>query len=267
MQLIKFLPLLLLSSFCYADDYWNHLNETYLNNTTSVPSFSALTTSDLMTDKKAQELTQQYDDLTRNYNLKQQYGILTIKDQSDYNDQMTNFGHTVFSAVQQKQIQEQSEKLNNSINSNEVLSAISKPVTAGAALVAIYRGQPIKIKLSDESNIITTTNFPSQVASVKLHSCDFDTSVEFNGNPSLPSDMGPYSAVEKYKVSASKNIALGISGGVDYGVTSTYLTSFVRRSVYKQIVCEFDYVDPTSEEAQSLRPPEKVIKLSYGVTF
>jgi hypothetical protein len=261
---MKLFLLFLISLYCHADLV--QPNDSYLNDTKFTEK-SVLTQDDLISNKKVQELTQQYDMLNNPYALKQQYGLVDMQTESAYESQMTNFSHTVWQALQQKQSHEQFQKLKDTINSNETLSVVAKPGMAVGAIVAFYQGQPLDIKLSSDSKVTTITNFPAQMASVRVHSSDFDGSLDYNNNPVLPPDMSPYGTVEQYRASVSKGIALGVSAGTTYGSTSTYLTSFVRRGIYKNVVGELDYVDPTSALAASLRSPEEAIKVSYGVNF
>lgn len=266
--------LILLASACahagigpdVSSEYWLHYNDSYLSDTKTMAPTS-ISRQDLISDKKVEEITQQYDDLTRTYLLKQQFGLVDMKTQSDYESQMSNFSHTVWQVLQQKQMQEETEKFKNSIGNSELLSAIAKPATAAGAIVAVYQGQPVDVKLSDNSKISVMTNFTNQTAYLKVHSCDLDGSFEFNNNPNLAADMNPYSTIEQYKTSVSKNVPLGVTAGTMYGFTSTYLTSFVRRGIVKNVTCELDYVDPVSPQAFSLRPPEAVIKFTYGFKF
>lgn len=233
------------------------LSETSVTTTPGAPK-----TLQFVDSKKALEMQQRYQDLNRTYELKQAYGLNTAADEQAHSDDVHNFAHYVYGEVRSYETKTQGARIQANLEADPTLSKAEKPAAFVGAGVSAYMGNPVKVKVSDDTKIQTITNVPHQNGQVALLSPYVTASVNVDLNGTDPSTgVTP----ERYRLNMSRSLNIwDLSSGVSYLGTSACLDTSISKRITPNLSAS---VDRFQQMNQDRGANNATVSLNYGIHF
>lgn len=239
-------------------------NQSFLGDTVSVSTETALR-DEIMTPRMASEIRQQYEDMSRNYELRAAYGLTDLEEQRSHVGRVKDFTRNVLSQVRAYHVKENMERLREASERNENLKQLAKPLSVVATAAAIYSGKPVSLRLSERSALSAATDVPHDRASLALTSPLINTSVDFmtRGQRDPNSDpLNPVPVEEAYRLSVSRSLpVLDLHSGVSYAGTTGAMTT----SLSKQLAPHLS--GSVSSTRQRAGNAEGTLSLLYQMQF
>ena len=174
------------------------------------------------------KLQQDYEDLNRDYSMRQSFGIVTRSQELSHAGQMEEFSKDIFHRIQSYQLDQERKRLEplvEQIEKNEMLQILALPFGLAAAL---WYGKSFEVNLGGEMKASASTTLPSQTAEVKIRSPLLNGSLEVAAK--APASRDPASVAlfdpigrgdERLRVRLGRNLpSFGIPAGILGGISS-----------------------------------------------
>jgi hypothetical protein len=156
-------------------------NESYLLDT----KYSSPGSDIVILDKNRQlQLSQQYADANRYYEMRSNYGIMGINDQIAYINAMTSFSSNVFSEIKSYQMTTQRNAVLGKLKDNPTVLKIEDVTKVPAVLVggaySIYKGASVPFDIASGTKVIVGGSVEGRNASLAVSS--FLVNASFSAN-------------------------------------------------------------------------------------
>jgi hypothetical protein len=222
----------------------------------------------LLDQKSVLNLNQQYQDMNRDYELKQKFGLVDRTQEQSHGDDVHHFGRVAFAEVRKYQTNQEAKRLKKVVDQDETLKVFMKPAAVVGAGAAIYGGTPVNLQIDEDTRMRAMANVPSQTAQFSLFSTLGTTSVDFDLNrpdPNRPYTANPRAQIERYRLTFSRGLPIwNLSSGLTYGGS----TSTVGASLSKNLVPHLTAIVDTVRPMQPNRYySEESLRLFYGLQF
>jgi len=238
-------------------------NTSYLVNTQA-------TTNNFQNDvfggaKNVAGIQQRYDDRTRDYGLRSQYGLNDAYENQAYTSSMTGFGSDTSHDLLGTARTAQQKGIAQTVRDANDRGDISDSVKAGSAATAVASGNPLNFNLTQETKLSTRTDLVHQNGELKVTSPVMNFSAQMDARNTSDPVAAAQSNTERYSMSVSKPIAaLDLSSALTYGGTTNCMRASVSRPIYDHVVGEFDSVKGNDSLGV---PSEQSLRLMYGISF
>lgn len=231
---------------------------------------------EVFTPKQAMELRQQYDDLTRTYQMRKNYSLLEFQEEENHRNQLTGFGKTIQDRVLDHEAKKSEERFKALARKD---GNLKKPAAVVGALVTVYTGRPVTTRLSENTRLVgRTTVRPDATGKVQWQSGQLQllsplVNTTFDVAATLPASVDPNTAEaakaeDRYKLSVTRALPLvNVSSGLTYGSTTRTLSASLSRQLTDHLSCVIDTRRPLSPEWVKAKPGEETVRLIYGISF
>jgi hypothetical protein len=237
---------------------------------TSFFANTQVSTSDFQTqlfgsEKNIAGLQQRFDDRNRDYAIHSQYGTMDSVQQMNYIGQNTGFSgndtyHDVFNTARKTQQQEYAANVRQAGQRGD----ISQGVIATGAASGIVSGNPVDMKISDDTKVSTRTDLIHGNGEVKLSSPAVNCQVLMDARAATDAPTAVATNSERYKVVFTRALPLQLSSAVTYGATSQTFRGSVSRQIIDHVNAAFE---STHGSDASGVPSEQTVHLMYGISF
>jgi hypothetical protein len=215
--------------------------------------------------KNVAGIQQRYDDRTRDYGLRSQYGLNDAYENQAYTTSMTGFGSDTSHDLMGTARSAQQKGIAQSVRASENAGNFSDSVKAGSAVTAIASGNPVNFNLNPDTKVSTRTDLVHQNGEVKVSSSVVNFSAQMDARNTSDPVAAAQSNTERYSVSMSRPLSIfDLSSSVSYGGTTNCMRAAVSRPIYDHVVGEFDSVKGNDNLGV---PSEQSLKLMYGISF
>lgn len=229
--------------------------------------------SKLFDRRFAANMRQEYEDRTRDYEMRQQYGLLDMTGVMAFNSTMTDMRHDLVNQMRQMQVQGYQQNMKTAAQNGEV----SRPVMLTGSVTSFYMGNPVDVTFAPTARLWARADIPNQVGEVRFSNPYANTDVAVNASPnaqagpnSIPSiDPTTGQPFERYKVSLSRLLPLwDLSSGVTYGGSSSTVRASVSKPIVGNLTGVVENVSPvTAVAAAAGAPNERTVRVVYGLNF
>ncbi|MFL5813072.1 MAG: hypothetical protein ACJ763_05800 [Bdellovibrionia bacterium] len=252
---------------------WSHRSQvteapncSYLNDTNHAAD--PLFLNHLVDQKTVLNLNQQYQDMNRDYELKQKYGLVDMNQEQNHGSDLSHFGKQAFAEVRKYQANREAKRLKKAVDREESLKAFMKPAAIVGAGAAIYSGTPVNLEIDEDTRFRAVANGPSQTGQFSLLSNMGTTSLDFDLNkpdPNKAYTADPRGQIERYRLSFSRGLPLwDLTSGVYYGGSTTSVGASISKSLMPHLTAVIDSVRPLQ---QGRYFSEESLRFFYGLTF
>jgi hypothetical protein len=249
-------------------------NQSFLNNT----SHNSQALVELLDPRDILILTQQLNDLNRDYNLRKNFGLVSPQFEASHTSRLTDFSKHVFGRIQDRQIEKEKRKLLgliDEIKNSDLVKIIEKPAAVLVAIMALYSGKAIQVEVADNTKVSARAAVPSGSAQISVMSPLLNGSVDVlthapagRDPTAMPQDNPLFRGDERYKVSLIKNIhEIGFTGGLHFLSTSRIVGVSIGKGILPNLNCTIHYFYPLDPARSDIRNPGENILLSYGMSF
>jgi hypothetical protein len=216
-------------------------------------------------EKNIAGLQQRFDDRNRDYSMRSQYGMLDPIQQANYIGQNTGFSgndsyHDVFNTARKTQQSEYAANMRAAGQRGD----ISQGVIATGAATGFVSGNPVDVKISDDTKVSTRTDLIHANGEVKLSSPAVNCQVVMDARAATDPASAIATNTERYKVVMTRALPLQLSSAVTYGATSQTFRGSVSRQIIDHVTGAFE---STHGSDASGVPSEQTVHLMYCINF
>lgn len=207
----------------------------------------------IISPKKANELKADYDNRTRDYDMRQAYGMNTQVDEMNHEQQMKDFSHTVLNAARNSQAQ----VYGGNIAQSEKNGDVSQPLVYVGGAASFGMGTPLDLKLDDETKATWRGDAMQRHGQIDVKNPNLSASVMMDASAS---------PIERYTVSVNKPLVLSFNSSVQYGGTSNTVNGSLSRPIVDRLSGSIGATVPAGNSPTGALP-QATAGLSYGITF
>jgi hypothetical protein len=216
-------------------------------------------------EKNIAGLQQRFDDRNRDYSIRSQYGMMDSMQQANYIGQNTGFSgndtyHDLFNTARKTQQQDYAASIRQAGQRGD----ISQGVIATGAASGIVSGNPVDMKISDDTKVSTRTDLIHANGEVKLSSSAVNCQVVMDARAPTDAPTAAATNSERYKVVLTRALPLQLSSAVTYGATSQTFRGSVSRQIIDHVNAAFE---STHGSDASGVPSEQIVHVMYGFNF
>jgi hypothetical protein len=252
---------------------WSHSTQvteapncSYLSDINHAPDPEFL--NSLVDHQTVLNLNQQYQDMNRDFELKQKYGLVDMNQEQSHGNDVTHYGRQAFAEVRKYQTNREVKRLRKAVDRDETLRALMKPAAIVGAGAAFYSGTPVNVQLDDDTKIRAIANGPSQTGQFSLLSSMGTTSLDFDLNkpdPNKAYTADPRGQIERYRFSFSRGLPIwDLTSGFYYGGSTSSVGASLSKNLMPHLTAVVDSVRPLQ---QGRYFSEESLRFFYGVTF
>ncbi len=260
---------------------WSGMSTIELNSNQSYLADTFLKTqlnNDVLDYSQTLDLRQRFEDLNRDYEMRQKFGLVCHELEINHTGQVSDFSKKVAQQVKSRQMIIEKKKFMpfvDSLRKTEILRAVEKPAGFLVGAVAIYFGEPIRVHLSQEVKISAKAVVPSRTGSLVVNSPYLNGVLDVRASAPLgrdPASVSPPDAMgrgdERFRVVLSQVLPwIGVSSGWSYVSTSNLFGASFNKQITPHLSCSFDYYFPLDPLTTDVKIPGENVKLSYGMNF
>jgi hypothetical protein len=254
---------------------WGHYLEvtqapncSFLSDVNHADEASPLALTQLMDHKTILSLNQRYQDMNRDYELKQKYGLVDNTQEQQHGDDVHHFARQVVGEVRRYQTSREFRQLKKAADQDDSIQPLMKPAAVVGAGVAIYSGTPVNLQIDEDTRLRAVTDVRNQTGQFALLSSVGTTAVDFDMNK--PDPNRPYTPEigaqpERYRLSFSRGLPVwDLSSGLSYGGTTSSVGASLSKSLAPNLTAVVDTVRPVQAGRYS---SEESLKFFYGLQF
>lgn len=224
----------------------------------------------LMSASRALEIRQEYEDMNREYELKQSYDLIDAQSEEAQAGRVRDFSKRIWGEVRNHNLSRGTKEIEKILRLHEDLV---KPLAIAVAIASLGTGAPVESRLGEETRFKAAANLPYQTGYFQLSSVLGESSVTLAGKPD-PSNawMAPpppswIARDEKYRLTFSRPIPFwGLGSGIAYGGSSNSFSASLSKSLMPNLVATLSSVRPVDETSR-VKSPEETLKLDYEIRF
>lgn len=228
--------------------------------------------SDLMDDRTAAEVRQEFDDMNRDYELKSKYGLMDEASYEDQQNRMMGVRQDMINKVAAHETQLHKDDAEKAMDQNPGLKSAA---AVGYGAAALYSGRPFRVRVSDDTLLQASTSIRQRTAAMGVTSSIVNAGVSVNlmnpqtYDPMTPPTLDPSLNGERYRVSVSRDVPiLGITSQLAYGTTSNTVTASLSKSLTRNLTAVVDSVHSAPSGNMTGAPmSEESFRFLYGLTF
>lgn len=240
-------------------------NSSYMSSSDANPDRDRISLRDQWMDSRLTlQMRQQFEDLTRDYDMKKNYGILHQEIHLNQNAQMEGFANYVLKTVLTRQFNELLKRAEKTSSEVRTFTRVQEQVQA-----VVHSSVAVEVEKS--LNVGINTNLPMQSGTLWLKSPLVDG--EFTVSVGTPwivdpgaltfGEHAPHS--EFYRISLRRGIpVIDATASLNYAGTSGHLTVGVSKDLAPGLRCDLTAVRNTGNLAAG---GDEMLSLSYGVRF
>jgi hypothetical protein len=215
--------------------------------------------------KNMDSYTQQYQDRTRDYDMRATYGLNTTVDQQTYTNDISALAKSMaFSAKNTY-----SGIYGKGFAQGEKNGDVDQTIVTAGGVGAIVSGATIPFKLGGDSKGTWSGDAINQRGQLNVMSPVVNARVDIcvkNPSADASQPLSPDAALERYKVSLSKPLPFELNSAFTYGSTSNSYQASLSRQIYDHISGGVGATRPAGDN-YSGAPSEETVNLSYGIRF
>lgn len=227
----------------------------------------------LMEEQRAAELRQQYNDMNREYEAREKFGLLDPWEKAGHEQQMRGFSESIFNSIRDRQIGAHAKRVERNIQQgakNERKDSGKRVVATGVVVVgavaAMVAGHPLDIKLAPEIGIVSRLDVLNKHESLRFYSPLLQSELSFSAGAPDRQDMaqGMGAQGERFKLYVGHQLPLwSLTAGVIAGSSSRT----VQATLTKQITPEISMVWGSTGAWERPDWNQQTFTLQYGVSF
>lgn len=198
---------------------------------------------DYLSESKNTELKQRYVDMSRNYNMKEKYGLLTLEDRRTRVNEMEDFARFYTRNIIDHQIEENLKAAEENSEEVRVVRNVQHKVEQ------IMNGET-NVSVSEDMKFGARTDLPNQSGNLFFSS----------GLVNAAFNINLATEVDRYSLSANRDLIFGLKSDVRYGTSSRTLNTTVSKQLAKNLSATFAHED-------ALKDPNESLRLNYGFSF
>ncbi len=219
------------------------------------------------------EMRLRYEQMSLKYEAKRNAGLFTTTHEQAQVDEVNSYRDDLKSSIRNYHIHQGTEKAKEAAYADENVSKLKTPIAVILGLVAVYNGEPVKMKVAPETLVQAKTD-KGRAAQLNVSSPIVNSSFEMSSNAptstttfeELPPD--PVNRPERYKFGLSRELGfLDLSTSVTYGSTTDSVMTTISKPLFANTTCYVDEIQPLAPETSNVREPEVRVRLAYGMTF
>lgn len=248
-------------------------NASFLSSTTVSDTGARFLDRTILDPGFANSLRQEYEDKTRDFEMKQKYGLLDTNGVAAYNNALTDVRKDLVKGVRQTQARDYGQNANTAARNGEV----STPMIVTGSLASFYFGNALDVTVVPEMRLWARTDVRNQTSEFKIFSPIGESSVQMDGSDYAKMGLGADglpipdpSGVrhERYKVAVSRSLPLwDLSSAVSYGGTSSTVHASIAKPIVNNVTAAVETIQPMAAAAAAGAPSEQIFRVLYGITF
>jgi len=211
--------------------------------------FSGRTQKDLshyVSKEAAAEMKIRYYDAVREYEMKENYGLITLSDRQAQADRMNSMADYYLRDLIDTQIEAQLNQVEENTDSGASVVKAARSIRSSAEI--LMHGKT-EFSLTEGTKLGATTSIKTGSGNVFVNSRVINASV----NAQIDAD-------DKVSVSGSRNLIFGMKGNVSYGVRTKNLRTNVSRQIAPNVTAELGHV-------RTAQNSEEALQVRYGISF
>lgn len=214
------------------------------------------------------EIRQQYDDMTRDYRMRENYDLNNEIDHRSYMERVNGFTLYVLRHVFSYQLSEGMKKAEKNSEEVRTFSQVQRSVEK------VAKGT-VDLDVADHFKLGTRANFPRQEGQIWVSSSVVSGQVDmtfgqpWGYDPFTFSQMSDAEPSESYRISLSRHIPLvNLSSGLSYGGSTTRMTASLSKQLSSHLTAVFAATRGLdTEKAGLVEGKEETLSLHYGISF
>tara|TARA_Y100000590_G_scaffold451773_1_gene593763 strand:- start:2063 stop:2887 length:825 start_codon:yes stop_codon:yes gene_type:complete len=238
-------------------------NETYLSRLSAPKELERplLTQEDLMNSKKARELKQQYQDMTREYHQKKAFSTAGLNEEQTYLQRAREFAQFIFRTVLNRQITNNVKKVEKKSKQLQMVRKVHSAVTnvvSGAT----------QVNVSKRFRLGAKTNLPNQKGQLWVASDIVDAQFDLDLAAQQRDSAGRPIEQEKYRLSVQRGLpVLSLHSSLSYGIETTRVTASISRPILPNLSASVQSTHLLNSLKTAGGVEEESVRLSYGIRF
>ncbi len=206
------------------------------------------------------EIKQLYEDISREYDLKRAYGMSNVENQTEYVSKMKDFANQVEMRIKNYHVVQNRSRVLEAVKESETL----KPALIVATVGAACTGAPVQVKVNNDLEIISKTDFPSQKGEFQFNSNILAGRIDVSATAPL-NNVDPTIRDERVRLSVNRAIPqTDMVSALTYGSTTNSLTASLNKPLTPGLNCE---LGATQALGANLTQSDQTVKLNYQVRF
>jgi hypothetical protein len=221
----------------------------------------------IIDNHNALDLRQKYDDMNRDYEMRQAYGLNTVADSVGHNSQVSDLGRDAM----QRTAAYQGQQAQASVASNPNMQPLVVPATVVGGAAALYRGSGVNVINSGNIKLRAKASVRNQTTGLELISPIVHGSVDMTMTAPTTADtyapLDPMARIERYRLSLTRNLPFDVSSGVYYGTTTSTMSASLSRKITDHLTAVVDTAKTMDPSLEVISPSEQSLRLLYGLRF
>jgi hypothetical protein len=211
----------------------------------------------IINQKYSNAMMQEYNDRTRDYEMRSNYGLTDMASTAAYGTQTQPYTDNMSSAVKTGQI--------------------SAPVAYTGSVASFYFGNALDTHLNDDTRLWARADVPNQTGEVKVWSPIVNSSMSVDNSDYAKMALGaggqpardPSGNIhERYRMAVNRGLSIwDFSSELSYGATSSTVHAALSKPIVGNLTGIVESVHPAGAALQAGAPPEQIVRLAYGITF
>lgn len=240
-------------------------NQSYLQNTrTDLPLERSILAGNLMDHRTTSAFQTAYLQRSDNYEARRNYGQLTLDDRSRYSADMTDLSRRVFQEMNRSRIDREEVKQ----NIEQAPTGVQVSTLVMMTLVATSVGEPVRLKLKDDTEIYAKTDLSNRKGDLKVSSRLINSELNFRGDVPLVTDANRLQLYERYRFSLGRSIPLwDLRSGLTYGGTTSTLSASLTKPIMPGLEASVTAINPVGKDRPTLTSPEQRLSVEYKLRF
>ena len=243
-------------------------NSSFLNGRVSDNASS--TKDELIAPAMASQMKLQYEDMNRSYDQRATYAQVSPEEARQHSQAMRDFSKSMALTVGRYQLSQNLEKVRQFAENDPILGTLKNPAALIAAGVAIYGGQPVRVRIGDDVHMTAKAHGPSREGQFAVQSSVVNTTVDVKAGSRSDEEerqqkaLDPTRRDERFRLGFSRGLPVwDLQSGVSYGGTTGTMTASVSKQLNRNLTCVVD----SSHNLTTAQSSEESLKLLYGLRF
>ena len=217
----------------------------------------------IMEGKVATRLSDQWRELNRAYEERKRHDLVSLEEEREQISRIKDSTRNVISEIRNHHVKQNLRKARENAEKDETLKSLARTFGWAAALVGFYQGEPLELKISDQSKVSARINTESKQGAVALTSPIVHTGFSF-----LAGAPNPSNNEEKYSVSAARGLGFfDLTSGMTFAGTSETMTAYLSRPLFPYLTGTVDASRRINPDNRYGTPAQASLKLLYSLTF
>jgi hypothetical protein len=218
-------------------------------------------------EKLSKKLSSEYQDLNRDYLMKQNYGLVGPGSQTLQDKKNSEFGKYILRNILNYQ-------LDDGLHKAEKKSPEVRQMTSAARSLDKVAHASADFHLNDNLKFGTKTNLPMQRARIWMKSSLFDANLDgqvgsgVGVDPFQTSQLNDKLGNDRVKLQVNRSLGFfGLEGQMNYGFNTTTLNHAVKKQISESLSCEVATTRGLDSGRSGMSKAEESVRMNYGFKF